>query len=404
MPQPRPSRTGSNVVRVGSYNQAVVLDAVRRAKSISRVEIAELTGLSTQTVTNISRRLLEDGYIVEAGKVTSGFGKPRTALEPNPGSHHAIGVLFDPDASSIVLLDLAGHVRARETFSHSYSEDPGDVIAEISARVRSILDDVRAAPGRVLGIGVGAPGPIDLERGMLQEPPNLPLWHDVPLRSQLAEATGLPVVLDKDVVAAAVAESWYGSGERRDTTAVVYVGTGIGIGVCLEGEVFRGTSGNAGEIGHVIVDADGPRCSCGARGCVAVSSAPSALATRFVEGDPGVGPAMLELVLRSDDEPLVSAALTAAADGLFRLSENVAALYDVQRVIFGGPMWEHFRERLDDARFTELETRLAATLSHPVRCRPSNLGNDLGAVGAACLVFDRFLSPQRSQLLLHTGR
>lgn len=220
MTRHRPSRTGSNLVRVGSYNQAVVLDAVRRAKSISRVEIAELTGLATQTVTNICRRLLADGYIAEAGKVASGMGKPRTALEPNPGSYHALGVLFDPDASSIVLLDLAGQVRARAGFSHSYTEDPPDVVAAIAAQVQHLLDGTGVDPSRVLGIGVGAPGPLDVEAGMLHDPPNLPLWHDVHLRDRLADATALPVVLAKDVVAAAVAESWYGSGARRDTTAV----------------------------------------------------------------------------------------------------------------------------------------------------------------------------------------
>lgn len=398
-----PSRTGSNVVRVGSHNQAVVLDVIRRAKSISRVEIAALTGLASQTVTNICRRLIDDGFIMEAGKVATAMGKPRTAITLRPGSYYAVGVLLDPDASSVVLLDLAGDVRARSVFSHSYSEEPEEVVATVSDRVRRLLEGAEVDPLQVLGIGIGAPGPIDVERGAVREPPNLPMWQDVPLRDLLGEATGHPVVLDKDVVAAAVAESWYGRGERHDTTAVVYVGTGVGLGVCLEGEVFRGTSGNAGEIGHVIVDPDGPECGCGARGCVAVTSAPSALAERFANQGSGVDEVMGELVRRAPGEPLVAEGLAAAGEGLARLARTVADVYDINRIIFGGPMWRHFTGLLDAERLESLGASLGERLGHRVSCRPSMLGEDLGAIGAACLVFDTFLSPGTARLMLGSG-
>lgn len=400
----RTSRTGSNVVRVGSYNQAVVLDVIRRAKSISRVELANLTGLASQTVTNICRRLLDDGFIVEAGKVATGFGKPRTALEPKRGSYHAVGVLLDPDASSIVLLDLAGQVRHRARFSHSQASAPAQVIEAIQQQVSAMLRQAQVETNSVVGIGIGAPGPIDFAEGKLVHPVNLPRWQDEPIQQMIAEATGYATVLDKDVVAAAVAESWYGSGERQDTTAVIYVGTGIGLGLCLEGEVFRGATGNAGEVGHIIVDADGPSCRCGRRGCIASVSAPSTLVER--SGDPGKGvyDAMTELMERAGSEDSIAGELSRAADGLLVLADSVASLYDVNSVVFGGPMWAHFEGLLTRARLEQVGEHVSAQLLHPVHCRASALAGDFGAIGAACLVFDRFLSPRTAQLMLRPGR
>ncbi|WP_297751341.1 ROK family transcriptional regulator [uncultured Tessaracoccus sp.] len=395
-----PSRTGSNAVLVGSWNQAVVLDAIRRAKSISRVEIAAMTGLASQTVTNICRRLIDDGIIVEAGRIATPTGKPRTALAAKPDGLFAVGVLVDPDTSSAVLLDIAGNVRERREFELPSGGEPGPSIEAMASVVRELceLPDVDGA--RLLGVGVGTPGPIDRDAGAVVRPPNLPRWVEVPLADALQDAVGLPVVLAKDVAAASVAEAWYGSGIRRDSTAVIYVGTGIGVGVHVDGETGVGVSGNAGEVGHLIVDPDGARCDCGSQGCVASVVAPSALVARFGCG-PRVSVGMAELVRRADDEPQVDRALTAASDGLLHLGRNMALLHDVNRLVFGGPMWCFFEPRLSRGRLRELADELSARAIHKVTCRASRLGEDLGAVGAACLVFDRLLGPRPAKLMLH---
>ena len=123
-------------------------------------------------------------------------------------------------------------------------------------------------PDRIAGLGVASPGPIDLNEGAVVDPPLLPGWDHVGLRDALAEATGLSTLMDKDVTSAAVAETWAGGPSGEGSFVFMYMGTGIGCGIVLNDEVVRGTSGNAGEIGHIIVDPGGALCDCGQHGCV----------------------------------------------------------------------------------------------------------------------------------------
>lgn len=392
------NRGGSNAKGLRTYNQAVVLDAIRRHDSISRVEIAELTGLTSQTVTNICRRLLDQGIIEEAGKKATPLGKSRTALRPKPNGLFAIGVQFDPDASRAAILDLGGHVTLHRDFSPEPGADPGSVLELIASTVQDLLNDAGADPDRVLGIGVGVPGPLDPVKGMLFEPPHLTHWHDVPLRETLEQLTGYPVVVDKDVTAAAVAEMWYGSGDATDTTAVIYVGTGVGLGVYTNGEIIRGFSGNAGEIGHIIVDPDGVPCACGRRGCVGTTSSASCLVERLLPGASGVLEGMTALTEGAAADPEWARELDQAMDGLVELARTIAGLYDVNRLRLGGPMWDFFADRLTPERLRRMGGRTGVPAVHPISCAASELGADLGTIGAACLVFDSFLSPRVGQL------
>jgi predicted NBD/HSP70 family sugar kinase len=392
------NRGGSNAKGLRTYNQAVVLDAIRHHDSISRVEIAELTGLTSQTVTNICRRLLDQGIIEEAGKKATPLGKSRTALRPKPNGLFAIGVQFDPDASRAAILDLGGHVTLHRDFSPEPGADPGSVLELIASTVQDLLNDAGADPDRVLGIGVGVPGPLDPVKGMLFEPPHLHHWHDVPLRDTLEHLTGYPVVVDKDVSAAAVAEMWYGSGSGADTAAVIYVGTGIGLGVYTKGEIVRGFSGNAGEIGHIIVDPDGVPCVCGRRGCVGATSSSSSLVERLLPDASGVLEGMTMLTEGASQNPEWDRALDRAMDGLVELARTIAGLYDVNRLRLGGPMWDFFADRLTPARLGRMAGRTGVPAVHDISCAASELGADLGTIGAACLVFDNFLSPRVAQL------
>lgn len=397
------NRGGSNAKGLRTYNQAVVLDAIRRHDSISRVEIAELTGLTSQTVTNICRRLLDQGVIEESGKKATPLGKSRTALRPKPNGLFAIGVQFDPDASRAAILDLGGHVQHHRDFSPEPGSDPGAVLELIATTVQDLLRDADADPERVMGIGVGVPGPVDPVRGMLFEPPHLTHWRDVPLRDTLEKLTGYPVVVDKDVTAAAVADMWYGSGDAADTAAVLYVGTGVGLGVYTNGEIVRGFSGNAGEIGHIIVDPDGVICECGRRGCVGATSSASSLVSRLLPDATGVLEGMTALTEGASGNAEWDQSLDRAMDGLVELARTIAGLYDVNRLRLGGPMWDFFADRLTPERLRRMEGRTGVPAVHPISCAASELGADLGTIGAACLVFDNFLSPRVAQLSSTSG-
>lgn len=402
-------RRGTNLDRVGGFNDAVVLDGIRRAEQLSRVELAEITGLSGQAISNIIRRLLAAGLVREAGRLrTTGLGKPRTMLELEPTGQYAVGVHLDPAVVTVVLLDLTGDVIARRRVDTPYADDPDVLIAGIVATIEDVIVESGAPRDRITGVGIAAPGPIDVDRGVVVDPPNLSAWHLVPLRDELRERTGLPVLLDKDVTAAATAEKWAGAG---GSFVFFYLGTGVGAGLVIGDEVVRGSSSNVGEIGHVIVDPAGPICWCGRRGCVGETSQPRYLVQQAAQA--GVLAQGIDL----DDRQAVDAAfarlcsaavtgpgapreiVTALAGRIAKVVEDIANLLDLERVVFGGPHWEQLAPLFADAVRTELGGRFLVRSVHPFEVTGTALGADVGAIGAASLVLDQTFSPNPSVLL-----
>jgi predicted NBD/HSP70 family sugar kinase len=402
-------RRGTNLDRVGGFNDAVVLDAIRRGERLSRVELAEATGLSGQAISNIVRRLQDAGLVREAGRLRgAGIGKPRTLLELEATGQYAVGVHLDPVVLTVVLLDLTGEVVARRRIEPPTADDPGVLIDGIAATIETVIAESGAPRDRVSGVGIAAPGPIDAERGMVVEPPNLSAWHLVPLRDELRERTGLPVLLDKDVTAAASAEKWAGGG---GSFVFFYLGTGVGAGIVIGDEVVRGASSNVGEIGHVIADPAGPLCYCGRRGCVGETSQPRYLVQQAV--DAGVLAQSIDL----DDRQAVDAAfarlcataeagpglareiVVGLAERIAKVVEDIANLLDLERVVFGGPHWEQLAPLFGDAVEAALDGRLLVRSVHPFEVTGTSLGVDVGAVGAASLVLGQTFSADPSVLL-----
>jgi predicted NBD/HSP70 family sugar kinase len=405
-------RRGTNLDRVGGFNDAVVLDAIRRTEQLSRVELAEATGLSGQAISNIIRRLLDAGLVREAGRQKSaGLGKPRTLLELEPSGQYAVGVHLDPAVVTVVVLDLTGDVVARRSVGTPYADDPDVLIDRIAATIEDVISQAGAPRERVIGAGIAAPGPIDVERGVVVDPPNLSAWHLVPLRDELRARTGLPVLLDKDVTAAAAAEKWVSGSERHGNFVFFYLGTGIGAGLVVGDEVVRGSSSNVGEIGHVIVDPDGPVCYCGRRGCAGETSQPRFLVQQAVQAGvlaqgidlddrQAVDAAFAELCAVAEAGPGVAREIVAAlAERVAKVVEDIANLLDLDRVVFGGPHWEQLAPFFGESVEAALKERFLVRSVHPFEVSGTALGVDVGAIGAASLVLDQTFSPNPSVLL-----
>lgn len=398
---------------MGDFNRSVILEAIRRSgEGLSRTELVEETGLSAQTVTNITRRLLDEQLISEAGRTITGPGKPRTILRLNPGSRLAVGIHLDPAVMTFVLLDLAGTVVTHEV-RRTPASDPRRVISAMAAGIEKLIGQADVDRTRVAGVGVATPGPLDPARGTVIDPPKLHEWHRVPLRDALAEATGFPVALEKDTTAAAVAELWKGDDPANASFLFVYIGIGIGAAVVVDGDVMRGASRNVGEIGHLIVDPDGPACACGMRGCVEVVCTPQAIVERaeragiFADGPMGSSDVVsvdarfgqLADLAEAGHEPATELLRQAAGD-LSVLISGLTNMLDVDRVVLGGPYWS----RLSSVYLTRLPELLAKqSATRAVRDLPVSgtvVGDDVGAVGAACVVLNDVLSPRASDLYL----
>ncbi|MDT0475920.1 ROK family transcriptional regulator [Streptomyces sp. DSM 41014] len=292
---------GANLLAVRSHNTALVLDLLRAAGAggVSRLELAERTGLTPQAVSKITARLREEGLAVEAGHRASTGGKPRTLLRLVPEAGHAVGVHLDRDGVRTVLVDLAGTVVAQRWAPADFGVGAEGVVElvvrEVTAGVASLEAaegpsrsdggdwgglggaaplggsdvGVSAIGGSVLGVGVALPGPLDHLRGVLHRVTGFPEWDGFPLRDALARRLGVPVVVDKDTNAAALGLALGGAaGGSGSSFAYLYFGTGLGAGLVLGGAVHRGARTGAGEFGHQVVQRGGPLCGCGDRGCV----------------------------------------------------------------------------------------------------------------------------------------
>lgn len=410
------ARRGTNLARIAGFNEAVLIDAIRRSDGgLSRVELTELTGLSAQTISNISRRMIEAGLVEEGEHIPSGVGKPRTLLSLAPHGQYAVGVHLDPLSMTYVLVDFTGRVIIDSQHPTPRTE-PDEVLGLVTRAVADLITAAGIDRERIAGIGFASPGPIDTVAGVILDPPHLPGWRDVPLRDHLQQASGLDVLLDKDVIAAAVGERWTGATVGVANSVFLYLGTGIGAGLTVDDSVVRGFSGNAGDVGHLVVDPEGPLCSCGMHGCLGVVASPIALVRAAVAE--GILPASHLAPERAADPTVVAedfdrvAALADAGDtaalalvrrSAMHLAKAVSVLaniIDAEVVAFGGPTWSRLADQYlqvipDLVRGSVVRGRLGE-----LRVTGTALGVDVGAVGAACLVLERAFSPSATSFAL----
>lgn len=298
---------GVNLLALRGHNSALVLDLLRGAgpSGVSRLELAEGTGLTPQAVSKITARLRASGLVAAAGRRASTGGKPPTLLRLVPDAGHAVGLHLDRDELTAVLADLTGAVVTRRRVPLDLG---AGVETVVEAAVRAVRELRGAATGLALGVGVAMPGPLDHADGVLGRVTGFPEWDGFPLRDVLARRLGAQVVLDKDTNAAALGLASRGAALPGEVSfAYVHLGTGLGAGLVLGGQVHRGRIG-AGEFGHQVIQLDGPLCSCGGRGCV------EALCLAAV----GRG------------------AVDEAARVLGEAAANLVALLDVDRVLLGG--------------------------------------------------------------------
>ncbi|AJM77972.1 ROK family transcriptional regulator [Rathayibacter toxicus] len=408
-------KRGTNLPAVAGYNQMLVLDLIRRAPDgISRIELTHRTGLSAQTLSNVARRLLQDGLVRETGKEVNGPGKPRTILQLKPDARCAVGVHLDPTVTTSVVLDLAGRVLARATMRTPRGVPAEEIIDRLSASVTTLIASSGVAADRILGVGVASPGPLDPERGRVFDPPLLEEWRDVSLGAALSRSTGCEVYVEKDVTAAIVAETWTSPPDDMGNALLFYYGTGVGAGLVVNGAVVRGSSGNPGDIGHLIVDPDGPLCRCGTRGCLGDSVSPLALVREAVGCGLVTGPStgldavsvdlafsrLLAQVEQGHQEAI--AIVERAARRIARGVLHLVGVLDLDQVIFGGPFWQRIAGVVLDVVPRAVAHDPASMLTHGIQLRSSRFGADIAALGAACVVLDRSLSPRAANLLIET--
>lgn len=382
-------------------HRALLLDTIRSAGEVSRASLARTTGLNAATVTPAIRDLMADGLIVEVGRAASTGGKPAVLLALAAESRFALGVHLDHTSITYVLANLSGKVAAIwPRRGGADAQAPQLVVERIASELMTFVPRIGIPPERILGIGLVSPGPATSATGIALSSPEMRPWIDFPLVDALATATGLPVVLGNDATAAAVGEFWSGHVDPTAVFAALYMGTGIGAGIIMSGNPVLGSSGNAGEIGHICVVRDGALCWCGSHGCLETVAGAAAIvnAARAAHLDP-VGEFLHDQfahVARAAlaGQPAAVAIFEDAADYVAVAVHSLTNILDLDLVVLTGPSFALAGSFFVPTIQRRLERAFFARGTHGVAVTISSNASYAAATGAAAMVLQSELAPR----------
>ena len=371
-----------NTIR--DINRQIVLNYVREREPISRAEIARETNLQRSTISAIVEALKTEGLVEEVGEGRSTGGRRPTLLRLRTKEAIAIGVAITPTRTTVATSDLAGRVVEQKEFLTNADSDK--TLDEVIGLVR---DFSRRNNGSIEAVGISLPGLVDPSTGNAVYVPYFK-WRDLPVSQMISTAVGLPVVIDNDANAIALAELWFGRPEVSDARdfILVLVAEGVGTGIIFNGQVYRGQRGAAGEFGHMVIGTHAPvPCSCGNHDCWEAFSSERAAIARYLNltGANAAPLGFTELIdLALKGESSAKAALVETAHYLGVGISNLVVGFSPEAVVVGGEI----------ARAWPLiESALTETIEHSVRrglpsaiILPSTLGEKPELRGALSLV------------------
>ncbi len=331
------TRTGSKSL-LRDLNRSIVLNLIAERGPLSRTELARAGGLPAATITRIVGDFVDAGLVAEMTAASSGGRRP-VLLSINPTAGHVLGVKLREDSLTVALCDLSCAVVHQCDTAFPVDAAPYRALEVIADAVERCVAEAGVARRAVLGVGVGLSGLIDAARGLCRYSAILG-WRDVEIGPVLEYKLRLPVRVDNDVNTLAVAERQFGTERGVANLLVVTVGRGVGMGIVVEGEIYRG-AGGAGEVGHMTVDTtpDAPLCTCGKRGCLEAVAADYGIVRAAQGDDPGhaVEAALDTLIARAEaGDEAVRAIFACAGAALGVALANLANLFDPDLIVLGG--------------------------------------------------------------------
>ena len=376
---------GANPERARSHNKQLVLRAIRHVGAVGRAEIARASGLSTQAVSNIISDLLGEGLLIEHGVRSAGRGLPVQQYAIKPDGGYAFGVEVRPTAVFTALVDLVGTpLLTHRTLLRSAAKS--NILETVSAQLDSALTEAQISKGALMGAGIVMPGPFG-DTGLTGTESELPGWNTGDPAEIFANMLHLPVFVENDANAAAMAERMNGVARGLDDFAYLYFGQGLGLGLVQNGQILQGAFGNAGEIGHIQVLVDGH--------AVELESATSRLSVQAWLAREGLKVTNMEdlISLYSSANRHLLVWLDKAAQALSSALSIIENLFDPQTVILGGAMpdvlLDHIiaRTALPDRSVSNRPDR-----AHPRLMRGTS-GRMTATLGAAALVLHQAFTP-----------
>ena len=363
-------------------NRRVILEVLRRNGPLSRAELAREVGLTKSTISSLTQELLDEGILSEGTLQTSGLGRPGTLLEVRSEGALALGVELGVESTVTMMLDLNSQTQAQWEWVESPDTPLPERLHKLATQIQTKLPGYQT----LLGVGLSVPGVVRDDQTLIYAPG--PGWRDEHPAADLEKLLGLPVMLQNDANASALGETFWGEG--HSPLAYIILHTGLGTGLVVDGQVYRGRFGAAGELGH-WKGSSNQKCSCGGVGCLENELSLRALVAHYQalskrsEGFWGI------LKLAEQGDRWAASALEDLGSQLGRFIANLAVTFDPAVVVLGGAgaeAWKHLE--------TPMRSRLCELAFIPQHAdtpvRPSAFGHLAPAMGAAALVLQGFLA------------
>ena len=392
----------NNQVQLKNFNRRTVLGYIRRNGTATKAGLASVTGLTFMAIKKILAELQELNLIRDGQMESGGMGRKAVSYVINENYRYTIGIHINKFITGIALLNLRGQILAIERYSMDKEfENQNDFVTMLAEAVELVIEKSGVKREDILGIGVGAPGPLDCESGVILTPPNMPMLDYLPLKETLEGRTGFPVFLNKDTNVIAFAEYWYRNNRDCSNLAYVEVDMGIGSGLIIDGKLNVGANCIAGEFGHITIDINGPLCNCGNRGCLEAMS--SGIAVLRMLG---------EQLENQKDHPLYHKRNALTIEDVFEMTDkkdlltisilnrsafyvgvavsNLINTFDPEMIILGGILIQKYPMYFNIFQDVANQRKVKGAKENYMAV--SVLGENAGVIGAGEIVTDHFFN------------
>nr|WP_145160216.1 ROK family transcriptional regulator [Paenibacillus terrae] len=374
-------------------NRSTVFELIRKHSPLSRAEIARLTGMSPTTVSRIVSELYQQDFMHEIEQTTTGVGRKAVMLHVNPGSVLSVGVEIDRSGIRIGIVDLDGKVVHSTQVTRDSRETPEATLERIASAIEELIQAEDIDRRKVVGIGVGLPGIVDYAGGSVVLSAQLG-WKQTDIAGELRRLTGFEVAVDNELKVRALAEHQYGSARGSSRSVLIGFGSGVGSSLIIDGEIYRGETNSAGEIGHTVVDPGGLLCECGKVGCLQTYIAEASLVEQANKIKP-IGSLEELFQARKDGEYWAASIVDRAMTFVAVTVSNIACVYNPDTVILTGKLVESFPEVRDFISDKCMDQFVWEPLRGTFQIVYSSLESDGVVIGSGILAQNLFLDIDR---------
>ena len=367
---------------VKKNNKALVIQLIIQNEPISRAGIAQISGLNKATVSSLVNELLEEDLIFESGQGESSGGRRPVNLHFNSVAGFAIGIEIGVNHLLCVLTDLSGTIHIELSEKFNCTPFPS-ILKKLHKTIQTLMDNMPASRYGVVGIGVGVPGIVN-KSGTVLLAPNLG-WSKIDLKNELESLFTVPVVVENEANAGAFGEQQFGAGENFENIIYISAGIGIGVGIILNKELFRGKNGFSGEIGHMIIEINGKSCRCGSSGCWEAYASEHALLD-FAQSD-----SLETLIQKARERDSTSIDLFERIGQYLGYGiNNIINTFNPDQVIIGNRL-ALAKEWIESPILSTIDNHTLAHHQNGCQINFSNLGKYSTALGVSAFVVENFV-------------